>query len=426
MTERLDWAIETNHPRAPAPVSRGQPDDRHPPDAELEELRREFVEGLPEQAAALDAALKLMEAAPAEAAQVIRRVAHRLRGSGGSYGFPELTEAGAAAELAEPGDLADRGRELIALIRRVTRRARERGQSRGRRPRKAAKDAPPSPAAAAVLIVEDDVALSRLLEAALRAPDRELVLASSAAEAARLAAERTFALVLLDLHLPDGDGRRLLAQWRETGRTRDVPVFVLSADLDEETKAECFAAGADGFFDKPIRPEAIATAVSSRLRRLVLTSQPPAPPAGTTVPSPPAAIVKSRRPEVLSALIVEDDPFVGGMVRHRLARAGFTVRQAADGAQGLAAVAAAEPSVVVLDLNLPELNGFQFLEHLRSDPATHGIPVLVLTASGAEKDLVRAFSIGANDYLVKPFSPTELVARVQRLVAGPDVSPAGS
>ncbi len=407
-------------------MSKRQPDDREQPDAELEELRREFVEGLPEQAAALDAALKLMEAAPAEAAQVIRRVGHRLRGSGGSYGFPELTEAGAAVELAEADQLVARARELVGLIRRVARRARGRAPSRGRVPRKAVKDATPSPAAATVLIVEDDLALRRLLEAALRAPDRELVLASSLAEAAQLAAERTFALVLLDLHLPDGDGRRLLTQWRDTGRTRDLPVFVLSADLDEQTKAECFAAGADGFFDKPLRPEAIAAAVSARLQRLARTSQPPAPPAVATIPTPPAAIAKARRPAVLSALIVEDDPFVGAMVRHRLARAGFAVRQAADGAQGLAAVAEAEPSVVVLDLNLPELNGFQFLERLRSDPATHAVPVLVLTASGAEKDLVRAFSIGANDYLVKPFSPTELVARVQRLVGELDAGPPGS
>lgn len=406
-------------------MSRARPDDRDPPDAELEALRREFVEGLPEQAAALDAALRLLQAAPAEAAQAIRRVAHRLRGSGGSYGFPELTEAGAAVELAEPGELAARGRELVSLVRRVARRGRGRGSAPARPSPKAVAAPSPPPLVPAVLIVEDDDALRRLLEAALQAPDRELVLASSAAEAARLATERTFALILLDLHLPDGDGRGLLARWRESDRTRDVPVFVLSADLDEQTKAACFAAGADGFFDKPLRPEAIATAVSARLQRLARSSLPPAPSAVVTVPTPPASVVKARRPEVPSALIVEDDPFVGAMVRHRLARAGFTVRQATDGAQGLAAVAESEPSVVVLDLNLPELNGFQFLEHLRSDPSTHAVPVLVLTASGAEKDLVRAFSIGANDYLVKPFSPTELVARVQRLVAGPDARPAG-
>jgi DNA-binding response OmpR family regulator len=81
---------------------------------------------------------------------------------------------------------------------------------------------------------------------------------------------------------------------------------------------------------------------------------------------------------------------------------------------------------VVLDLNLPLMNGFQVLERLRADPGSRAVPVLILTASGGEKDLVRAFGLGADDYLVKPFSPSELLARVQRLrlkVAGPVAGP---
>lgn len=387
------------------------PPDAHEFDAELEQLRREFVAGLPGQAAALDAALQLGAAAPAEAAAAIRRLAHRLRGAGGSYGFPDLTAAAAAVEEGPPDELEARARKLADLVRETARRGLEpQGPGAGDTAASAAAQA----ARAAILIVEDDAATGRLLEASLQAPDRELVLAQTGAEANGLVHQREFAIILLDLHLPDGDGRRLLAEWR-LGPARNASIFVLSADLGHQIKAECLVAGADAFFDKPIRREVIVAAVQSRLQRLS-ESPPPTPRRAPAVPEPLPPPPAREGQQV--ALVVEDDPFVGTMVRHRLSRAGFAVRHAADGAKGLAASAAERPDLVVLDLNLPELNGFQLLERLRADPATHQVPVLILTASGAEKDLVRAFALGADDYLVKPFSPTELLARVQRLAAG--------
>jgi DNA-binding response OmpR family regulator len=356
------------------------------PDDGLAGLRREFRAELPARADALDAALLLLGPAPAEGRAAVRRLAHMMRGAAGSYGFPELSVAAAEVEDGPDAELEVRARALVAALRTAGGRA--------------------------VLLVEDDPLISRLLVAELGAAGPEVTVAPTAAAAAGLLAGRRFGVIVMDLHLPDGDGRRLLAEWRARADLRDVPIFVLSADLGPATKAECFAAGADAFFDKPLRAEVVAAAVLARLARSGLAR--PGEPA-------PAAPPAARR-----VLVVEDDPLITAMVRHRLDRAGFAVELAGDGEAALAAARRQPPDLVVLDLNLPLMNGFQVLERLRADPGSRAVPVLILTASGGEKDLVRAFGLGADDYLVKPFSPSELLARVQRLrlkVAGPVAGP---
>jgi DNA-binding response OmpR family regulator/HPt (histidine-containing phosphotransfer) domain-containing protein len=390
-----------------------------------DDLSREFLAEMPARVAALEAARLLLAPAPAEGEAALRRLAHMLRGSAGSYGFPDLSVAAARAEDAPVPELDARVAELVAAVRKVVRRGRRRAADRRRRaarppPSRPASDstfAAPAeigvpetgPAPVRVLIVEDDPAISRLLERALASPSRAVVVAPTAADANRLLAAGRFGLIILDLHLPDGDGRRLLADWRAVAGTRDVPIFVLSADVGPATKAECFAAGADACFDKPLRADVIVAAVAARLARAGLGPMPVTPTAAE-----PASVDRAGPAKVL---VVEDDPLVASLVVHRLSRAGLAVRHVVDGAAAVSALSD-RPDLMVLDLNLPELNGFQVLERMRERDGTRRTPVLILTASGAEDALVRAFALGADDYLVKPFSPTELLARVQRLLAG--------
>ncbi|MGE0441951.1 MAG: response regulator [Gemmatimonadales bacterium] len=136
------------------------------------------------------------------------------------------------------------------------------------------------------------------------------------------------------------------------------------------------------------------------------------PPAPQDVPAAPRAVRPT--PSAGPILIVEDDRFVAAMVAHRLDRSGYPVQVASDGELALVACRADPPRLVILDLSLPRLGGFELLEMLRLDGLHRDTPVLVLTASGSEKDLIRAFDLGADDYIVKPFSPAALMARVQR------------
>ena len=115
-------------------------------------------------------------------------------------------------------------------------------------------------------------------------------------------------------------------------------------------------------------------------------------------------------------MVIEDEKEIRDLVRYNLEKAGYRVAAAGDGEEGLRQLFASRPDALVLDLMLPGVNGLEILREVRGEPVTHDLPVLVLTARSAEMDKLLGFEHGADDYLTKPFSPRELVARVQALV----------
>jgi phosphate regulon transcriptional regulator PhoB len=115
-------------------------------------------------------------------------------------------------------------------------------------------------------------------------------------------------------------------------------------------------------------------------------------------------------------LVVEDEADIRNLVVFHLSREGFRCRTAATGLGALKEVKGLAPDLIVLDLMLPELDGLEVCRRLRSDPATAGVPIIMLTAKADEVDRVVGLEMGADDYVVKPFSPKELVARVRAVL----------
>ena len=115
-------------------------------------------------------------------------------------------------------------------------------------------------------------------------------------------------------------------------------------------------------------------------------------------------------------MVIEDENEIRELVRYNLERAGFRVNAIADGEAGLQRLFEARPDALVLDLMLPGRSGLEVLREVRDEPATRDLPVLILTARSAEMDKLLGFDHGADDYLTKPFSPRELVARVRALL----------
>jgi two-component system phosphate regulon response regulator PhoB len=115
-------------------------------------------------------------------------------------------------------------------------------------------------------------------------------------------------------------------------------------------------------------------------------------------------------------LIVEDEAALSTLLAYNLEKEGFTVRVAADGEQALEALAEEPPDLVLLDWMLPHLSGIEICRRIRRDPETRDLPVIMLTAKGEETDRIRGLDTGADDYVTKPFSPAELVARVRALL----------
>src|SRR6195256_993685 len=115
-------------------------------------------------------------------------------------------------------------------------------------------------------------------------------------------------------------------------------------------------------------------------------------------------------------LVVDDEPDIVALVAYHLAKSGYAVSTATNGSEGLAIARRDKPSLVVLDLMLPGLSGYEVMEQLRAEPATARVAVLMLTARREEGDRIHGLTLGADDYLTKPFSPQELVLRVAAIL----------
>lgn len=115
-------------------------------------------------------------------------------------------------------------------------------------------------------------------------------------------------------------------------------------------------------------------------------------------------------------LVVEDEPDISALLAYHLTRASYRVRTVAGGLEALSAIRSHRPALVILDLMIPELPGLELLSRLRGDPELLDLPVLILTARGEEWQRVEGLRAGADDYVTKPFSPEELVLRVEAIL----------
>ena len=184
----------------------------------------------------------------------------------------------------------------------------------------------------------------------------------------------------------------------------------------------------------PLSAEPAAPAPPPRPSRASRASAAPPAPAPQPTPPPPAAAPVLDVPmdmELLDegprdgaaagdrgicVLLVDDEDDLRRVMRDLLEREGFTVQEARDGVQALDEVDRHAPDIIVLDLNLPGLDGYGVLSHIRSRPATRDIPVVVLTAKGDEENEVKVFELGADDFLSKPFRARALAARLEAVL----------
>ncbi|WIM04936.1 MAG: response regulator [Candidatus Nitricoxidivorans perseverans] len=210
-----------------------------------------------------------------------------------------------------------------------------------------------SPAAAPLaLVVEDNDMAAELIRAQLSTEGLAVLRARSAEEALRLAADRRPDLFTVDILLPGMDGWELLAHLKQDERLADVPVVIISIVAD---RGRGLSLGATGVLQKPYSRRELEQALSA----LDFARPDGAPP---------------------MVLVVDDDPRSVELFAAHLAHANYRVLRAGAGAEGLTLARAELPDLIVLDLMMPEMSGFEVVERLKEDPATAAIPVLIVTA----------------------------------------------
>ncbi len=477
------------------------------------------------------------------AASAVRRLARSLRATEGLSQHPEVKAMSRILEQAPEEQLGGVLEKFIPILRAIARTPRERKRL--------------------IVCVEDDAVVQALVQERLASPSRDIVMAGSIAAARQTLSEREVSLVLLDLGLPDGDGRDLLLELREQEDTREIPVIVLSAEHAQQPKTECFALGANDYILKPFDPVTLSTLVAAELHRSAERSRRSSLDSLTGIPNRNAftnafarasqlagrsgqpltlglldvdrfksindlyghaagddalcrlASVVSRslrssdllarwggdefaillpqtglqdsqrmlektleefrlrqftapngetfqvsfsaglvavhgdetleeaileadqllyagkvsgRSKVASALnqplcpkpsilVVEDDLFTASLLRQYLEQRGFDVEHVLEGSKVLETATAKSFSVILLDVLMRDIDGFEVLRRLRANAALREVPVVMLTSQGQSEDVLKGFELGANDYMVKPFSPPELLARTSRLLA---------
>ncbi|MBU1878132.1 MAG: response regulator, partial [Chloroflexi bacterium] len=246
--------------------------------------------------------------------------------------------------------------------------------------------AAPPPDRRRLLVVDDDRDIIRLLYNRLQRDGYLVDTATSGPEALRRVAESAPDLVLLDILMPEMDGGTVLERLKADPSTANIPVVVLSI-VDDQRRF--LMLGATEYLTKPFDEGQLEKVISEVLGQ-----------AGRV-------------------LIADDDPDIVMLLQRVLQRRGFETLVAGDGEAALAqAHGEPPPDLILLDLRMPQLDGYQVLERLRENPATHAIPVMIIT--GAAPDLAekrqRSLALGASQLVLKPIDIETLVSEIRRLV----------
>ncbi|HAD81916.1 MAG: hypothetical protein A2509_02800 [Candidatus Edwardsbacteria bacterium RIFOXYD12_FULL_50_11] len=115
-------------------------------------------------------------------------------------------------------------------------------------------------------------------------------------------------------------------------------------------------------------------------------------------------------------MVVDDEPYIARVIKFKLEQEGYTVISANDGQSGLQKIKEEKPDMVLLDVMMPGLSGYEVCQKIREDAELAGIPVVILTAKGQERDREQGLSMGASDYITKPFSPNRLLELVKSMI----------
>ncbi|MEN9544971.1 MAG: hypothetical protein RLZZ598_1804 [Pseudomonadota bacterium] len=252
---------------------------------------------------------------------------------------------------------------------------------------------------ASILIVDDDLALLKQFQASL-SDLADVRVARRAADVQRLCRQAEPDLLLLDLQLGDGDGLDVLKALKSDNQLAAIPVMFVSGEQDGAPKVHAYELDVVDWLSKPVDEARLRARVASALRRAQAPSN------VLAVPAPPA----DRRGAIL---LVDDDPIIRDALASALSGDDVDVHAAADAAQALEHIATRPPDVVLLDIRLPTIDGFQLAERLQAMPALVDVPIIFVTQCGDVASEVRALELGAFDFVGKPFMPAVLRARVR-------------
>jgi two-component system, sensor histidine kinase and response regulator len=253
-----------------------------------------------------------------------------------------------------------------------------------------------------VLLVDDHPLNIELLVQALKSEHFNILTAPSGKVALEISHKTKPDLILLDIMMPEMDGFETCRKLKASDATRDIPVIFISAKAGREDVEEGFSVGCDEYITKPFRIEEVCSRVRTHL---LLGNQ----------KKEKSSIQKEDPSDItgLKVLIVDDNPVNIDVLRDSLKPLQPDISISTNGRIAVDIAPRLQPDLILLDVMMPEMNGFEVCRILKADPRTESIPIIFVTAKNQPEDIQNGFSLGCVDYVLKPFNLIEVHARVK-------------
>lgn len=241
-----------------------------------------------------------------------------------------------------------------------------------------------------ILIIEDDIVLRESLQKKLNLEGYQAITAINGEVGLDKIKDLKPDLVLLDIVMPEKNGMEVLENMQKDKELKDIPVIMISNSGQPVEIQKVLELGAVDYLIKAdFDPEEVVAKV-----RKVFGEQ------------------KAKGPKIL---IVEDDKFLRDLIERKLVQTGYQIITATDGEEGLKTVGEQKPDLVLLDILLPSMSGWEVLEKIKADANMKKIPILILTNLGEKEDVEKGLKMGADDYIIKAhFTPNEIIEKVEK------------
>lgn len=297
-----------------------------------------------------------------------------------------------------------------------------------------------------VLVVEEDVILGDVLAIKLK----KLGYVVDKTQDGTVAMQKVLAnkpdCIVLDILLSRKGGISFFEQLKANPALRDIPVIINASSEDRDEVKHARELGAREFLIKavfdpnaavekiqqvlsapaptagvPMQNVVVPPSVGAQQIQAAAAVTPVTPTPATTIPpaAAPAPVATAPTPTTGKAfvLVIEDDKFLRELLVRKLASEGFDVQNAIDATAAYAILAQRKPTIILCDLILPEVSGFEILQHIKADPKVADVPVIILSNLGQKEDTDRAMALGAKDFMVKAnFTLDEIVAKVRATI----------
>jgi len=255
----------------------------------------------------------------------------------------------------------------------------------------------------AILIVDDDPRYRSLLRERLQNAGYLITEAADGVEAVDILRVESYDVILLDLNMPNMDGFEVLEWLKQNKNTKDTNVIVLTADSKRDTVVTSLTLGAKDFITKTSSKLEMLTRIRYLSGIKVLEEM-------THEKISDEELARSK------ILIVDDEPLSIELTARRIEKQGFTVLRANSGEQAIAMVKEQDVQLILLDINMPGMDGYTTLKHLREHKAKEELAIVMVTAIEEPDVVIDCIRADADDYIMKPFHPTELIARINTVL----------